>query len=254
MRSLVLTFVVGCATLLACAAARGGDFSIENKVFDGKELVGSSTTIIVDAKAYDFLSSPNETIILAPLDGRIVLLDNTRQVRADVTLAELTAFCEQLIEKARRSPSEAVRFLAAPEFREQIDPETQELVLAGPYLDYRARTIAAPDAATLKSYEQFLTWQVRLNALIHPGSAPPSARLKLNEALVRRQSMAEEVTMKRTSIVPGFGKTLRAEHRFTWKLGEPERRRIDEADTRCGAYRVVPVTEYVNPLVEQARR
>lgn len=250
-RSAIFALLLGSASVLA---ARAGDFSIENKVYDGRDLVSSSTTLFIDSKAYDFLSKPDQTIIVAPLDGRIVLLDNARKVRTDVALEGLAMFCDQLRTKAERASSEAIRFYAAPEFREQIDPETKELVLASAFVEYRARTTSTADAATLKNYDQYMAWQARLNSLLNPGAPPPTARLKLNEALARRQVVAEEVTMRRTSLVPGFGKTLRAEHRFTWSLGEPDRRRIDAADTCCGTYRVVPPNEYLNPLIEQAKR
>lgn len=251
IRATILSSVVVCSSVVA---ARAGDFSIENKVYDGRDLVSSSTTLFVDSKAYDFLSKPDQTIIVAPLDGRIVLLDNGRRIRTDVSLEGLAMFCDQLRVKAERASSEAVRFFAAPEFREQLDPETKELVLSSAFVEYRAKTASAVDAASLKNYEQYLAWQSRLNSLLNPGAPPPTARLKLNEALARRQVVAEEVTMRRTSIVPGFGKTLRAEHRFTWNLGEPDRRRIDDANTNCGTYRVVPPNEYLNPLIEQAKR
>lgn len=257
MSRVAASLILGCWCLVVSAQAESchaADFSVESKVYNGKDLISSTTTLFIDGKAYDFLSSPDETIILAPYDGRVVLLDNARRVRAEVTTDELTTFCEELRQKAEKAPSEAVRFLAQPEFREELDPESGEIVLASTWMEYRAKPTPPPDAATLKHYEQYLVWQARINTLMNPGAPPPAARLKLNEALGRRQVMAQQVSMKRTSMVPGFGQSLRSEHQFTWRLGEPDRRRIDDANTRLAQYRAVPIGEYLQPLVEAAGR
>src|SRR5262245_53075183 len=150
---------VGAAWFVAGAAAQ--DFSIESKVFDGRELVATSTTLFVGDKAYDFLVRPDETIILAPDEGKFDLLDNARKVRAEVTTDAVTSFCDALRQKAERSESEAMRFYAAPSFREELDPETREVVLSSTWLEYRAKPIAPPNADVLRRYEKNVSWQAR---------------------------------------------------------------------------------------------
>jgi hypothetical protein len=63
-----------------------------------------------------------------------------------------------------------------------------------------------------------------------------------------------EVSLKRTSIIPGFGKTMRAEHLYTWRLDDPDRRRIAQADERMASYKPVTLGEYLRPAVESAKR
>lgn len=248
---LSLTLIAACC-LGRVAAAQ--EFSIESKVYDGRELRSSSTTLFVEGKTYNFLGSPDETVILAPRDGRIVLLDNARKVRADLTTEEVVGFCEQLRVKADRSSSEAIRFFAAPEFSEKLDPETREVVLHSTWMEYRAKTTSPPSAAALKSYEEYVLWQSRLNAMTNPGSPPPAARQKLNDALSRRQMLPAEVSLKRTSLIPGFGRTLRAEHLYTWRLDDPDRRRIAQADERMASFKVVSISDYLKPIVAAAKR
>lgn len=251
MLRVIFVLLCVCAPIASAAAQ---EFSIESKVYDGRELTTSSTTLFVDGKAYNFLGKPDETVVLAPNDGRIVLLDNQRKVRADLTTNDVIGFCEQLRMKAERASSEALQFYAKPEFTEKLDAETQEVVLHSAYMEYRAKTIAPPTAAVLKSYEDYALWQARLNAAINPGAPPPTARQKLNDALARRQTLPSEVSLKRTSIIPGFGKTLRAEHLYTWRLDDPDRRRIAQADERMATYKPVPLAEYLRPSVESAKR
>jgi len=236
------------------SVGHGQDFGIESKVYDGRDLISSTTTLFDKGRIYDFLAQPDETIILAPDDGRIVLLDNTRKLRTEVTTEMLEQFCESLRQKAERSTSESVRFYAAPQFREQLDADTDEVVLSSPWLEYRVKTVEPPNGEVLRQYEKYVQWQSRLNALMNPGAPPPNPRLELNAALARRQLLAEEVSMRRTSLVPGMGKSLRAEHRFTWRLDDPDRRRIDEALQRLTAYQLAPLSEYLRPAVEQSRR
>jgi hypothetical protein len=240
-----------CTSIVSASAQ---EFSIESKVYDGRDLTSSSTTLFVDGKAYNFLGKPDETVVMSPKDGRIVLLDNTRRMRTDLTTNDVVAFCEQLRMKAERASSEALQFYAAPDFTEKLDAETQEVVLHSPYMEYRAKMLSPPTAAVLKSYEDYALWQARLNAAINPGAPPPNARQKLNDALARRQSLPSEVSLKRTSIIPGFGKTLRAEHLYTWRLDDPDRRRIAQADERLATYKTVPLAEYLRPAVESAKR
>src|SRR5688572_29095702 len=215
---------------VACwaAVAAAQDFSIENKVFDGRELVASSTTLVSGDRAYDFLVRPDETIILALDSGTIDLLDNARKIRARVTADELKSFNDSLRQKAERSGSEAMRFYAAPSFREELDPETREIVLASPWLEYRARPTSPPNADVLRRYEKYVSQQARLNTLVNPGSPPALPRLELNAALARRQMLAEKVSMRRTADGSRGAASLEAEHRFTWRLDDPDRRRIAE--------------------------
>lgn len=244
--------VVGVCAVVASASA--GDFAMDSKVYDGKRLMGESTTLFVGSKVYDFLKQPDETIVLAPAEGRIVLMDNVRRVRTELTTAEVAAFCEQLREKARQSESESIRFFADPEFREALDPETDEVTLGSAFIEYRAKTLAPPSADELRRYQQHLSWQAQLNAVLNPGSPPPFARMKLNEALATRQLLAEQVTMRRTAIVRGFGSALRSEHHYTWRIDDPDRRRIEEVNDRLASYRLVSAPEYLRPLVAGAEK
>ena len=243
-------FLVACGASLAAAQ----DFSIENKVFDGRDLVASSTTLISGDRAYDFLVRPDETIILALDSGTVDLLDNVRKIRARVTADELKLFNDALRRKAELAGSEAVRFYAAPTFREVLDPETSEIVLASPWIEYRAKPTSPPNADVLRRYEKYVSQQTQLNTLVNPGSPPALPRLELNAALARRQMLAEKVSMRREADGSRGAASLQAEHHFTWRLDEPDRRRIAEAEQRLTSYRLVSIDDYVRALVESARR
>jgi len=248
-----LTLVVASASFgLGVAAAE--DFSIENSVYDGRDLIGRTTTIFVGEKAYDLLTNPDEAIVFDLAADRITLVDNVRRVRCEISAAEVAQFCERVRDRARSSGTESMRFAADPEFRESLDPETNEIVLASPWLEYRARAVAPKSAEVLKHYEAYVHRQAQLNTLVNPGAPPPSARLKLNEALARRQQLPEQVQLRRIAVETGGGKSLRAEHHYTWRLGDPDRQRVAAVEKGLAEYKAVPVGTYLDGLAKSARR
>lgn len=234
------------------AIAQAGEFVVENQVYDGKQALGGSTTIFVGGKAYDFLQGSTEAVVFDPASGKLVLADVARRVRSELTLQELSEFVDRLRERALRGGSDFARFVAQPEFGERLDADTNELVLSSPVMEYRARTTSPKNAEVLKSYQAFAHWQAQLNCVVNPGALPPHARLKLNDALARRQLLPERVTMRRTTDVPGGGKLLRAEHSYTWRLDDDERRRAADLEAQVAAFRVVAIGEYLTPA-ETAR-
>lgn len=250
---------VGLALLFGLTGPGGGhaaadDFTIENSVYDGRDLIGRSTTIFAGDKAYDLLTNPDEAILFDLAGDRITLVDNVRRVRCDLSAAEVAEFCDGVRNRARASGNESLRFAADPEFRESLDPETNEIVLAGTWLEYRARAVAPKSAEDLKRYEAFVLRQAQLNTLINPGAPPPAARLKLNEALARRQQLPEQVSLRRISAETGGGKSLRAEHHYTWRLGDPDRQRIAAVEQNLPIYKSVPFGAYRDGLTKAARR
>ena len=244
--TLLRSLMIGAATAASAAAV---DFGVESKVFDGGDLVSSSSTLFAAGKAYDRLAEPDEAIVCDLAAGRVVLLDPRRKLRAEITADAASEFCEGLRRRARANGSDYLKFSADPAFEESLDAETQQLVLTSPWLDYRVRTTAPKDAEALRHYHEFARLQSMVNTVINPGAAPPFARWKLNEALLQRQLLPEEVVMRRKSLVPGFGKSLRAEHHFNWRIGDAERRPLTVIHVQIAHFQSISVAEYLRPLV-----
>jgi hypothetical protein len=234
--------------------AAADDFSVENSVYEGRNLVGRSTTLFAGDKVYDLLTSPDEAIVFDLAAERITLVDNGRKFTCEFSTEEVVRFCDRVRDRARSSGTESMRFAADPDFRESLDPETNEVVLAGAWLEYRARTTAPPNAEVLKRYEAYVLRQAQLNTLMNPGAPPPSARLKLNEALARRQQLPQQVSLRRISVETGGGKSLRAEHHYTWRLGDPDRERIAAVERALESHRPVTVREYLDGGKKTASR
>jgi hypothetical protein len=138
-----------------------------------------------------------------------------------------------------------MQFLAEPSFEERYDPSRRELILFSDLVNYRA-IVTSADNAVASQYREFSDWYARLNAILISGARPPFARLKLNEALARREAVAREVTL--TITVVKYGKTqpatVRSEHILSLTLTPADTERIDLARKSMTAYKPVSFDHY----------
>jgi len=225
------------------------DFKIENRVYDGKKLVGGSTTIYA-ARTYDFVDEPAETVIYDAATKRFTLLDGKRQTRCELTAEQVADFCQRVAERAKTSDSSYVQFMAKPDFTVEFDNAKKELVLNSAFMTYKAKTVAPRDLDALSRYQDFTYRQAQLNTVLVPGSQPPAARLKLHAAMAERQMMAEEITLKRATVIPNMGRPLRAEHKIGWTLDEADRKRVADAQQQAATFVPLPIAEFMRPPVE----
>jgi len=245
---LMILFSAACA-LVATSDARAQEFKIENRVYDGKSAVGGSTTIFA-ARTYDFVEVPAETVIYDAATKRFTLLDGKRQTRCELTAEQVADFCQRVAERAKTSDSSYVQFMAKPDFTEEFNVDNKELVLNSAFMTYKAKTVAARDLESLSRYQDFTYRQAQLNTVLVPGSQPPAARLKLHAALAQRQVMAEEVTLKRATVIPNFSRPLRAEHKIAWTLDDADRKRVADADQQAATFTPLPIAEFLRPVSE----
>jgi hypothetical protein len=138
-----------------------------------------------------------------------------------------------------------MQFLAEPIFEERYDPARRELILFSDLVNYRA-IITSADNAVVSQYREFSDWYVRLNAILISGSRPPFARLKLNEALARREAVAREVTLTITAVKDGKTQpsAVRSEHLLSLALTPADMERIERARKSMTGYKLVSFDQY----------
>ncbi len=240
-----------CIFLLAglgpCTVSSAADFRVENRVYSGnnKEPVSQSATIFHHAFVYDFLQNPAETIVFDKTAGRFVILDDVRQIRTELSTKELENFTQKLKDRAVKGQDPLMQFLAEPSFEERYDPSRRELILFSDLVNYKA-IITSADNAVASQYREFSDWYARLNAILISGSRPPFARLKLNEALARREGVAREVTLTITVVKDGKTQpaTVRSEHLLSLTLAPADMERIDRTRKSMTAYKLVSFDQY----------
>ncbi|HEY4760297.1 MAG TPA: hypothetical protein VIH42_06950 [Thermoguttaceae bacterium] len=231
-----------------CSAAVGADFRVENGVYSGshKEPISQSLTVFHQGVVYDFLQEPAETIVFDKAAGRFTILDDAQRIRSELTTTTVDSFIQKLKDRAGKLQDPLMRFFADPVFIERFDPSRGELLLQSPLVNYLANVSTVNDPAIATEYREFADHNVRLSALLIPGSRPPFARLKLNDALARRGSVAREVIL--TIALPGDKNrqpaTIRSEHILSLELSPADLERIQYARQSMSDYKLVAFDKY----------
>jgi hypothetical protein len=237
-------------------SAPAEEFRIESKVFSGKDdtSTSDSVTLFADDRAYDFLSSPSEITVFDFPRGRIVLLDQNRKLRTELSTDKLNEFTDQLRTRAARQTEALLKFAANPKFDEShADPLW--LQFSSPQMTYRVRPSNPGNANVVHQYRMFSDWSARLNSMIHPGAMPPFPRLAVNAALERAGEVPEsvELTLAAQNHLVGKPTVLRSEHELAMRLLPTDRKRIDEAGKDLVNFPEVSMEEYLRPI-QQAKR
>jgi len=242
--------VVGALILLLLGGNVGGaDFRVENKVFFGnqEQPTSETTTIFCDGVVHDYLKQPPEVTVFDVPQGRIVLLDLTRRVKAELTTKEITDFSRRIKQWADARTDPLTRFLANPQFKQEFNADSHELTFRSPWLTYRVSPIDVKNQEFAHQYHRFSDWQARLNTLIDPrGTRLPFARMIVNAELARRGKLPGEVRLTLT-LNKGFPTkrvTLRSEHRLSDRLVESDRRCVTQTGRFLTMFSAVSFDEY----------
>jgi hypothetical protein len=230
-----------------CAAAPAEDFRVENRVYSGgnKQPTSVSCTVFHQSAVYDFLQNPAETIVFDKAAKRFVILDDTRRIRTELGNKELERFAEKMKDRAVKGQDPLMQFLADPIFEERYDSARRELTLSSDLVNYKA-ILTSADNAVVSQYREFSDWYARLNAILIAGSRPPFARLKLNEALARRDAIAREVTLTITTLKDGKSQVaeVRSEHLLSLALTPSDLKPIENARKAMTGYKPVSFEQY----------
>jgi len=187
-------FLSGAALLTE--AARGADFRVENAVFaDGQSQPQSQgVTIFHAGLVYDFLlNEPAEVIVFDQAHRRFVLFSVNRQMRSEISMADVQAFVSRVRQRLAGYPDANYKWLSDPAFEESFDRQSAELTLKSSSISYTAE-VQATDSAVAAQYREFSDWYAQFNHALNPAKSwPPFPRMRLNEALQRYQGVAKEV-------------------------------------------------------------
>ncbi len=231
------------AVLVALTAtALADDFRIETKVYVGKnkDVVSQNTTLFHAGYVYDYLAKPAQVAVFDQRGGRFVVLDPTRQLKAEIKTAEVQGLIDRLHDLAAKSSNSFIRFAADPQFDVEF-AESGLLTLSSPHMTYKLETMAAATPQAALQYREFSDWYARFNTMANPGSAPPFPRLSVNAELAKRGLVPVEVQMStRTAQV-------RSEHVVTWRLLDADHRRIAETANQLATFKEVDFEDLQTP-------
>jgi hypothetical protein len=235
--------LAGIALLLYCAAvAPAQDFCVYTRIYDAREadgaakgknaasskLLGRSTSLFHAGTVYDYGDTGRQMTIFEPAHERFVIIDEPRRQIIVVPfeyienrLFRANRKTERKIEELRRQGTgdaqklAELQFWLAPEFKETYDAGKRLLTMTSPFLSYEVECATHDSTELIRGYLNYTDWAQRLNYLLNPRAMPPGPRLKLNEALRRRNFLPTKVTLHTRQ---RDGLHLRAEHQFHWDL------------------------------------
>lgn len=244
------------AWLAIAVAAYGEDFRIQTRVYKGDETTPASQnlTLFRGGVVYDFLADPAETTVFdrprGDKPGRFVLLDPARQVQTEVRLDKLRRFMSELQLWAGGQSDPFLRFLAVPEFKEELDEEHHAWTYTSRSMNYRVKCQTMSEDVFVQ-YDDFADWFVRLNTMLTIKTRPPYGlgRLAINASLRARREIPSEVVLtvdspnrflKRTT-------TFRSDHQLTPLISQSDQARINETATQLVSFRKIELEEYLQP-------
>jgi hypothetical protein len=247
--SAICSILVGTAFSAGVRSTIAEGFRIETKVYVGEEKkkqepVSETTTLFLDGAVYDFLKEPEQTAVFRePAGGRpgqFILLDDQHSVQTKISTEKVAGTMTKLRQWAMRQKDPFLQFTANPQFDESFDRDNGKLVLSSRFETYTVTTEPMDHSDEVIEYREFLDWYTQLNTLISAKPIPPEPRLRLNAVLVQHKVVPIKVELTRPGEEP-----QRAEHEFTWRLSQDDRKRIDEVRASLSTYRDVENEEFL---------
>jgi len=252
-RCVLRCWFISCILFTGLRSTSAEGFRIETKVYVGEEKpkqkqkqepLSETTTLFLDGVVYDFLAQPEQIAVFRKpgggKPGQFTLLSDRHSVLTKVSTEKVAGAMNKLRTWASRQRDPFLMFAANPNFDESFDSKNGKLVLASHLESYTVTTERTDHPDAMNEYREFLDWYTQLNALLSAGSMPPEPRLRLNAALARRKVVPLKVELTREGEDP-----LRAEHEFTWRLSQDDRKRIDDVRASLSSYRDVKNDEFL---------
>ena len=181
-----------------------------------KPPVKRTLTLFSEGVFYDFGTDNDGLLtVIDPIRGRIVLIDETLQIRAAVDCDRLR---QEIDAAAAQTPPEMIEVSTS---RWDDTPEGKVCTVGNPKMEYRCTVVPAqtPDAA--EQFASFADWSSRLNAAYAP--LPPYLRLRLNAMVAEAGMLPKQITRV------AKGNQVYAISSPIWQLSVDDRQRIRKA-------------------------
>jgi hypothetical protein len=253
----VLAFAAVILATGAFSAAVADDFHIDNKIYPVPERAKDktikpmeTTTLFASGRVYDFMKSPDETVVFDPAHDVVILLDATRHIKTQIATGDISTEIAKLREAAQNHTNEMVRDLTAAKFAESVDPQTGVLKLTSRWMQYEMETTAPARPQVAKQYADFADWQCQLNFLLERPPMPPFPRLSVNRVLRQRQELPVKITRTFTPEKKGWSgrpkeEIIRSEHTILMALSKEDQQRIDQAGEQMHKFQEMTFDEYL---------
>jgi hypothetical protein len=246
----VITFLLPVIALLSPIAT--AEFRIDNTVQGVK-----STAFLLDGKFYSMIGNNGEIVEFDAEKKTFTLMDPELRIQTQINAEETRKRVEMLREHILNHPNadpHSFRYFAfKPTFETEFDAASGTLVLQSNWIDYEIKTVPFTDPSA-GMYHDFCDWICYLNLRLNPYSTQMLTRLEVNRLLRSGQRFAVHVS---ESIYingkQGLPKPAQASssHTFARRLGETDRKRIEQALEFKRTFPQVPFDEYQKRFAEK---
>jgi len=244
-------FLVGLAGWLLTLTAMA-EFRIDNNV-QGV----NSTVFLLDGRFYSMIGDNGEIVEFDATTRTFTLIDPALRIQTQINAEETRRGVEQLRQRILNDPStrrDSFRHFAFnPTFTSEFDAVSGKLALQSHWIDYEIRTIPFSDPSAGKYYD-FVDWVCYLNFRLNPGSTQMLIRLEVNRLLREGERFPVSVS---ESIYPRGKQPLArpsrasSSHDLVRRLGDADRRRIEQAQEFKRTFPQVPFDEYQRRFAEK---
>ena len=251
---MVRWFLVGLAGWLLTLTV-AAEYRIDSNVQGVK-----STAFLLADKFYSMIGDNGEIVEFDAEKKTFTLIDPSLRIQTQIDAEETRKRVEQLRQQILNdpnTPADSIRhFIFKPAFSSEFDTGSGKLALQSNWIDYEIRTVPFIDP-TAGMYYDFCDWVCYLNFRLNPRSSQMLVRLEVNRLLRERQWFAVSVS---EALYPrgkqAFARPARASssHELVRRLGDTDRRRIEQAQEFKRIFPQVPFDEYQRRFAEKLAR
>jgi hypothetical protein len=185
------------------------------------------------------------------------LIDPALRIQTQINAEETRRRIEQLRERILNDPNTKTdsfrHFAFRPKFESEWDAASGTLVLQSHWIDYEIKTIPFSEPSA-DMYHDFCDWVCYLNLRLNPYSSQMLLRLEVHRLL--RTGPRFAVSVSEASYAngkQGLAKPSQASssHDLVRRLGDADRRRIEQAQEFKRTFPQVPFDEYQKRFAEK---
>lgn len=223
-----------CSLPAAAQAPQPTSFRVDTDIYVDltKPPIKRTLTLFSEGVFYDFgTDSDNLLTVIDPIRGRIVMIDETRRIRATIDCNQLR---HEIDAAAEQTPPAMIEVSTS---RWDETPEGKVCTVGNREMQYRCTVVPAqtPDAA--EQFASFADWSSRLNAA-YPPKLPPYLRLKLNAMVAAAGVLPNKITRSAKK------HEMYAISSPIWQLSADDRQRIRTAGEMMASVTEVSPSEF----------
>jgi len=219
-----------------------------------------STAFLLEGRFYSMIGENGEIVEFDAEKKMFTLIDPALRIQTQLDAEEIRRRVQQMQQQLLHAPNPPVDsfgfFAFRPTFVSEFDAMSGKLALQSNWIDYEIQTVPFADPMSERYYD-FCDWVCYLNFRLNPRSPQMLVRLEVNRHLRERQRFAVSVSESlyaRGKLALARPDRASSSHDLARRLGDADRRRIEQAEEFKRIFPQVPFEEYQRRFAEKMGR